>query len=344
MRILRSLNFVLVIIVFVLMLLSAVLSSVIMLVLAKYNIIVQIGSTTILYLIVGLIVSIIIGTLIAFPVAHYLLKPLNELIDATREVSKGNFNVKAKELNHKFGVGELITSFNIMTDELSSIEMFRNDFISNVSHEFTTPITSIKGFAKLLQNNNLAKEEREEYTRIIIEETSRLSHLSTNILKISKLEHQSIVEKKSTFPLDEQIRRSILILEHLWSKKDIEFNIDLEEVSYLGDEELLQQVWVNLIGNGIHFSHKSGVIDIELIQRNNKIICKIKDYGLGMTEETKERIFEKFYQGDTSHSQEGNGLGLALVKRILELYDGNIYVESKLNEGTTFTVELLIDI
>lgn len=340
MRILRSLNFVLVIIVFVLMLLSAVLSSVIMLVLAKYNIIVQIGSATILYLIVGLIVSIIIGTLIAFPVAHYLLKPLNELIDATREVSKGNFNVKAKELNHKFGVGELITSFNIMTDELSSIEMFRNDFISNVSHEFKTPIASIQGFAKLLQNEDISKDEKYEYTKIIVEETKRLSHLSTNILKISKLEHQGIIEKKSSFSLDEQIRRSILLLEHLWGKKDIEFDIDLEELTYTGDEELLQQVWVNLINNAVNFSHNGGTIHIQLNQTDDKLIFKVKDNGMGMTDEIKDRVFEKFYQGDKSHSREGTGLGLALVKGIIDLHNGNIYVESQLNIGTTFTVEL----
>lgn len=344
MRILRSLNFALVIIVFILMVLSAVLSGAIMLILANYNIIVQIGSTTILYLIVGLIVSTIIGTLLAFPVAHYLLKPLNELIDATREVAKGNFNVKAKELNHKFGIGELIRSFNIMTDELSSIEMFRDDFISNVSHEFKTPIASVQGFAKLLQNNDLSKDERDEYTEIIVEETRRLSHLSTNILKISKLEHQGIVEKRTTFSLDEQIRRSILLLEHLWEKKHIGFNINLKEISYIGDEELLQQVWVNLINNAINFSPDGGSVDIELTQTDDNLVFKIKDYGIGMTEEIKDRIFEKFYQGDKSHSKEGSGLGLPLVKRILELHNGDIYVKSILNEETTFIVELPIQV
>lgn len=344
MKIFRSLNFVLVILVFILMVLSGVLAGGILLILAKYNIFAQIESTTILFLIVGLIVSTIIGTLLAFPVGYYLLKPLNELIVATREVSKGNFDVKAKELKHNFGVGELIKSFNIMTDELSSIEMFRNDFISNVSHEFKTPIASIQGFAKLLQTANLSLDEREEYTNIIIEETRRLSHLSTNILKISKLEHQKIVERETTFSLDEQIRRSILLLEYLWNKKGIQFNIHLGEVNYTGDEELLQQVWVNLISNAINFSPKEGTIHIELIEMDKNIKCKIQDYGAGMTDETQSRIFEKFYQGDRSRSKEGNGLGLPLVKRILELSNGTIYVESKLNEGSTFTVELPISL
>lgn len=340
MKIFRSLNFALASFVFILMVLSAVLSGLILFILAKYDIFDQIGSTAIIYLIIGLIVSTIIGTFLAFPVGHFLLKPLNQLIDATRQVSKGNFDVKAKELNHKFGVGELIKSFNTMTSELSSIEMLRTDFISNVSHEFKTPITSIKGFAKILQNENLSKEEREEYTNIIIEESTRLSHLSTNILKISKLDHQNIVDKKRTFSLDEQIRRSILLLEYLWSDKDIEFNISLEELFYTGDEELLQQVWVNIINNAIKYSHKGNVIDVRLKKLDDKIICKIKDYGTGMSEETKERIFEKFYQGDESRFKEGNGLGLALVKRILELYDGQIKVDSKLNQGTRFTVIL----
>lgn len=324
------------------MVFSAVLAGAILFILAKYNIFAQIGSTAIIYLIVGLIVSTIIGTVLALPVGHFLLKPLNELIDATREVSKGNFHVKAKEVNHKFGVGELIRSFNVMTKELSSIEMFRTDFISNVSHEFKTPIASIRGFAKILQNNNLSKDERDEYTNIIVEETTRLSHLSSNILKISKLEHQNIVEKKTSFSLDEQIRRSILLLEHLWVEKNIEFNIELDEISYIGDEELLQHVWVNLINNAIKYSSHGGIIDIELTKKNRNIICKVRDYGVGMSHEIKERIFEKFYQGDRSHSKEGNGLGLPLVKRILELYDGIINVESKINEGTTFTVKFKI--
>lgn len=322
------------------MVLSAVLAGGIMLILAKYNIISQIGSATILYLIVGLVVSTIIGTLLAFPVGHYLLKPLNELIDATREVSKGNFHVKAKELKQKSGVGELIRSFNKMTGQLSSIELFRTDFISNVSHELKTPINSIRGFAKLLQNNVLSQEEREEYTNIIIEEASRLSQMSTNILKISKLEHQETVDRSSYFSLDEQIRRSILLLEYLWSKKGIEFNIELEEVIYAGDEELLQQVWVNLISNAINFSHNEGIIEVDLREKDDYVLFIIRDYGAGMTGEIKDRIFEKFYQGDRSHSKEGNGLGLPLVRKILELYNGEISVESKVKEGSIFIVKL----
>lgn len=340
MKIFRSLNLALVIFVFILMVLSAVLAGAIMVIVAKYNIIAQIGSATVLYLIVGLIVSTIIGTLLALPVGHFLLKPLNELIDATREVSKGNFNVKAKEVNYKFGIGELITSFNIMTSELSSIELFRTDFVTNVSHELKTPIASIRGFAKILQNKDLSDEEREDYTNIIIEESNRLSNLSSNILRISKLENQNIVERKNQFSLDEQIRTSILLLEHLWGKKDINFNINLEELTFMGDEELLQQVWLNLISNAINFSLESGRIDIDLSQSGKIIRCKVRDYGIGMTDEIKDRIFEKFFQGDMSRTLEGNGLGLPLVNRILELHGGKIYVDSKPKEGSTFIVEL----
>ncbi|HZJ98426.1 MAG TPA: HAMP domain-containing sensor histidine kinase [Tissierellaceae bacterium] len=341
-KIFRSLNFALVIFVFILMLFSSVLAGLILIILSKLNIFAQIESAAILFLIVGLIVSIIIGVLLAFPVGHYLLKPLNELIDATREVSKGNFDVKAKEIEHNFGVGELIKSFNNMTKELSSIEVFRKDFVSSVSHEFNTPIASIQGFAKLLQKKDLSLEKREEYTSIIIEESSRLSNLSSNILRLSRLEHEKINESKTLFYVDEQIRKSILLLEHMWNKKNIEFKIDLDELTYMGDENLLQQVWVNLISNAIKFSPENKTIDIELIQLNDKIRCKITDYGIGMTKKTSDRIFEEFYQGDLSHSQEGNGLGLPLVKSILELHGGNIHVESKVNEGSIFTVELAI--
>lgn len=338
----RSLNFLLMIFVLIIMIVSSALAGGILFILAKYNIISQIGSTALLFLIIGLVVSTIIGTGLAFPVGYYFLKPLNELIEATRQVSKGNFNIKAKELKRNLGISELIKSFNIMTAELSSIEMFRTDFISNVSHEFKTPIASIQGFAELLQKNNLSKEERIEYAGIIVEESKRLSNLSSNILKISKLEHQEIIGGKASFSLDEQIRRSILLLEHLWDRKNIEFDLHLDEINYIGDEELLQQVWVNLLENAINFSKSNGKIYIGLREKEGFVECVVRDYGIGMSEATLARIFEKFYQGDKSRFQEGHGLGLPLIKRILELHEATISLESKLDEGTTFIVRLPI--
>lgn len=282
---------------------------------------------------------VFIGAFLITLLARIVVKPVLKLNRAVQEVAKGNFDVQV-ENNSEDEVGQLTKNFNKMTKELKNIEYLRKDFITNVSHEFKTPIASIQGFAKLLKSGDLSKEEIEEYSIIIVEETQRLSNLTTNILKLSKLENQEIVEKKVSFSLDEQIRKSILVLEHEWSKKNIDFDIDLVKVHYSGDEELLQQVWLNLLGNAIKFSDINGTITVSLKQAASSVIVKITDYGIGMSEETMTRIFEKFYQGEKARSYEGSGLGLSLVKRILDLYNGKIYVESKPNEGSNFTIEL----
>ncbi|AOY77533.1 HAMP domain-containing sensor histidine kinase [Clostridium formicaceticum] len=287
----------------------------------------------------SLLLYVVIGALLIIVLAKRVVKPILKLTAATQEVAKGNFDIHVETRSYD-EIGQLTQNFNKMTRELKNIEYLRKDFITNVSHEFKTPIASIQGFAKLLQKWDLSQREREEYTNIIVEETTRLSNLSSNILKLSKLENQEILEKKVVFSLDEQIRKSILILEHQWSKKNIEFDIHLDKVQYLGDEELLQQVWINLIGNAIKFSHNNSTISIILQQMDEVVEVKIIDHGIGMTEETKKRIFEKFYQGDKAHSYEGSGLGLPLVKRILDLYDAQIYVESNPKKGSTFAVEL----
>lgn len=336
----RSLNFMLVIFVFIIMVSSSFISGSILFILGNYNIIAHIWSVPILFLIVGLIVSTIIGTLLTLPVGNYFLKPLNELIAATREVTKGNFNVKVKELNENYEVDELIKSFNIMTNELSSTEMFRKDFINNFSHEFRTPIVSIRGFAKQLQKASLTEEKRHEYTDIIIRESERLANMSSNILLLTKLENQEIVTDKKLYSLDEQLRNCILLLQMQWEKKDINFNIDLDSVEYYSDEEMLSHVWLNLLGNAIKFSHQSGEITVSCYNEDNYVKVIISDKGIGMNDETTYRVFEKFYQGDLAHASEGNGLGLSLVKRIADLCGGKISVESRLGKGTDIIVKL----
>lgn len=291
----------------------------------------RVGSTIIAYILIGALLISLSG--------KRAVKPILELTSATKEVAKGNFDIQVENKSSD-EIGQLTQNFNKMTRELKNIEYLRKDFISSVSHEFKTPIASIQGFAKLLQNDNLTDEEKQEYTSIIVEETTRLSNLSSNILKLSKLENQEILEKKVEFSLDEQIRKSILLLEHQWGKKNIEFDIKLEKIRYLGDEELLQQVWINLLSNAIKFSYENGIINVTLKQTDSDIKVNITDYGIGMGEETRVRIFEKFYQGDKSHSYEGNGLGLPLVKRILDICGGSICMESDLNKGTVFTVSL----
>ena len=281
---------------------------------------------------------IIIGAMLIALFVKRVVEPVLKLTGATKEVAKGNFDIQL-DYQSDDEVGQLTQNFNKMTRELKSIEYLRKDFITNVSHEFKTPIASIQGFAKLLQNGNLTEEETQEYTQIIVEEAGRLSNLSSNILRLSKLENQEIVDRKF-FSLDEQIRKSILLLEHEWNKKNIEFEIELEKINCLGDEELLEQVWLNLLGNAIKFSPIKGKISIRLTQVEKTAIVQISDKGIGMSDDTMTRIFEKFYQGDVTHFHEGSGLGLSLVKRILDLFGGHIHVQSKINEGSTFTVEL----
>ncbi len=289
--------------------------------------------------ITSLIISTLIATIISGIASKRILRPIRTLSKATEEVAKGNFSVKIGiPKDYEFAL--LAKNFNKMVHELSSIETLRNDFVSNVSHEIKTPIASIQGFAKLIQDKNLNDDERSEFTDIIISESSRLSKLTSNILKLSKLENQEVITGKAEFALDEQIRCAILIMEPEWSEKGIDLDIDLDKVSIIGNEDLLQQVWLNIIGNAIKFTEKGGTIGIKLMDLQDKIVIKVSDNGVGMNEETQRHIFDKFYQGDKSHLSEGNGLGLSLVKRIIELCDGEIKVRSKLYYGTTFTIGL----
>ncbi len=289
--------------------------------------------------ITSLIISTVIATIISGIASKRILRPIRTLSKATEEVAKGNFSVKIGiPKDYEFSL--LAKNFNKMVHELSSIETLRNDFVSNVSHEIKTPIASIQGFAKLIQDKNLDDDERSEFTDIIISESSRLSKLTSNILKLSKLENQEVITGKAEFALDEQIRCAILIMEPEWSEKGIDLDIDLDKVSIIGNEDLLQQVWLNIIGNAIKFTGKGGTIGIKLMDLKDKIVIKVSDNGVGMNEETQRHIFDKFYQGDKSHLSKGNGLGLSLVKRIIELCDGEIKVRSKLYYGTTFTIGL----
>ena len=218
--------------------------------------------------------------------------------------------------------------------------MFRENFINSFSHEFKTPIVSIQGFAKQLKKENLSEEKKQEYIDIIISESKRLTNLSSNILMLSKLENQQIITDKTSFSLDEQIRNCILLLEKQWTAKDISFDIDMQEIQYTTNAEMLSQVWVNIIGNAIKFSPEGSSIRIKLFKESDVITAEITDRGIGMDQQTISHIFERFYQGDRAHASEGNGLGLPLVKRIVELCNGNIRVESQYGKGTNFIVTL----
>lgn len=290
-------------------------------------------------IIVAFIVCIIIGTIITGFVGRTILQPIHDLSKATSEVARGNFAVRVREPSDN-EYGTLARNFNKMAQELSGIETLRGDFISNVSHEFKTPLASIQGFAKLLQDESLSPEDKREYTQIIIDETSRLTKLSSNILRLTKLENQTTIGKKNRFSIDEQIRKIILMLEPEWSKKNIDLDIDLEDVFYVGNEELMGQVWQNVINNAIKFTSEGGEIRVRLFRSDNGIVVKISDNGPSIPADKIEKIFEKFYQADHSRATEGNGLGLALVKRIIDLSGGHISVENLYEGGVCFNVEL----
>jgi len=267
-----------------------------------------------------------------------LSKPVQVLTRAHEQVQEGDFTVRLPD-NQPGEMGELMRSFNDMTEALGSTAYLQKDFISSISHEFKTPIASIRGFAKLLQMPGLAEEQKAEYIHLIAQESDRLSRLSETLLRLSALEQKTALASLATFSLDEQLRQVILRLEPTWSQKDIGWQIDLNEVSITSDQELLNQVWVNILQNAIKFSPEGSEIAVRVFREGNAIV-EIEDHGCGMTEEAQQRIFDKFYQADKSRKQEGVGLGLSLVKRIVDMMGGSITVTSEVNVGSTFRVEL----
>ena len=282
---------------------------------------------------------IIVCTIIIKIYQKKFLYPISQINEATKKVTKGDYNVEL-ETTRKDEIGEITENFNKMIKGLQSTENLQNEFINNVSHEIKTPISSIEGFAKLLKDDKISSDEREEYSNIIVEEAERLSNLTTKMLKLSKLHNQEVITNKQEILVAEQIRKAISVLEPKWSAKDLKINVSLQEIMILGDEDLIFQVWMNLIENAIKFSHKNGKIDIKLSKEKEYITVTIKDNGIGIADDELEKIFERFYQIDKSHSEEGSGLGLAIVKRIIELSEGEIKIQSEENKGTMVIVKL----
>lgn len=286
------------------------------------------------------IVSVTIGSVITIFVVRLLIRPIENISGAFDELSKGNFSVKVPENEKLREIREMAERFNAMTYDLSHIETLRSDFVVNVSHEFKTPIAAIEGYAALLQNPRLSEERRARYIEKILENSGKLSGLLSSILMLSKLENQETVPDCKEYRLDEQLRRVILGLENKWTEKGIEFDMDLPRVMYRGSEQLLEQVWSNIIDNAVKHSPQGGIIRVNITSNEDTVSVCISDNGEGMSEEIMRHFFEKFYQGDRSRKAEGNGLGLALVKRILDLCKGNILVKSAPGEGAEFTVIL----
>ena len=287
---------------------------------------------------VSLVLSLVLFLLLSVLASVKISKPISEITQATRQIQEGDFTIRLPE-NRSGEVGELMRSFNSMTEALSRTAYLQKDFISSISHDFRTPIASIRGFARLLQMPGLDENARQEYVGMIAQESDRLSRLSDTLLRLSALERQMAPASLSVFRLDEQIRQVILQLEPAWSSRQIDWQLDLAPVTVESDAELLIQVWINLIQNAVKFSDNGGVIEIR-VQQTDMAEVIITDHGVGMSEETMARIFDRFYQGDTSRSHEGVGLGLCLVKRIMDILGGEIHVRSVLGEGSSFRARL----
>lgn len=299
----------------------------------------NIGFVPVRFFINVMLFSAFIGIALSLFLSKWALEPLRNLVVATKKVATGDFSVMVEGKGIR-EFDELSDSFNQMTRELASIETMRSDFINNFSHEFKTPIVSIRGFAKLLLERELTDSEKQDYLQIIFTESERLSNLASSILNLTKYEATEIISEKKSFPLDEQLRKVILMTEPKWSAKEIEMDVDLQDVTFEGNPDLMQLIWINLIENAIKFTPNQGKITVSLRKTQSEIIMSVEDTGIGMDDETIKHAFDKFYQGDKSRRQSGNGLGLAIAKRITQLCGGRIDIRSTPGEGSIFIVSL----
>lgn len=271
-----------------------------------------------------------------------IVKPVKRIQEGIDRVIKGDFTTRIEYLYGEESCNEfdaIIAGLNKMIGELSGVETLRNDFIANVSHELKTPLAVMQNYGTLLQNPDLTEEQRIEYGKAIQEQTRRLSNLVVNILKLNKLENQQIFPNVTQYDLGEQLCECMLEFEAVWEEKDIDIETDIEEgLQIEADKELLELVWNNLLSNALKFTDEGGKVSLKLYKDENFAYVSIKDNGCGMSAETGQNIFKKFYQGDTSRATKGNGLGLALVKRVIDICGGEISVSSCLGEGSMFTV------
>ncbi|QYK67653.1 MULTISPECIES: sensor histidine kinase [Paenibacillus] len=287
--------------------------------------------------------SLVTGSLLILVASIFLVRPIKKLTKATRRIAVGDFNVKLN-IKQKGELGTLARSFEEMMHDLQQLEQMRREFVTNVSHEVQSPLTSISGYAIALKQVDIADNERSRYLDIIIAEADRMSKMSDSLLKLSLLESQSQQMRLVTFSLDEQIRRVIVAIQPQWSARNIRFELNLKTVRLLADQDQLNQVWTNILGNSIKFSKDGGVINVSIKQDIKSVTVRISDTGIGISLEDQKRIFERFFKADRSHSRKygGSGMGLAIVKQIVSLHQGDIRVESESGQGTTVIVTLPI--
>ena len=286
-----------------------------------------------------LVFSIIIGVTVSIVINIILLRPVVVLSKAMKRVAAGDFSIRLKAGSEIQEIRDSFESFNLMVQELEATETLQTDFVANVSHEFKTPINAIEGYATLLQGSGDASQQSSYVERILLN-TRRLSTLVGNILLLSKVSNHAIPIASTTYRVDEQIRQAILLLEPQWSERNIDFDVEMEEITWTGPENLMHHVWNNLIGNAIKFGPENSIIQVHLKQTDGRYVFSVQDEGSGVPEHERQRVFHKFYQLDSSHKQEGNGLGLALVKQIVDTCGGDIAIETPATGGCVFTVSI----
>ncbi|MGN0528023.1 MAG: ATP-binding protein [Eubacterium sp.] len=291
-------------------------------------------------LVIVLLVCNIIGAIVAGIVFSKYTKPLDESIQSIDRLAQGDFDVKLDAQKDRHQIKQLKESINKTAAELNSTEVMRNDFINTISHEYKTPVASIIGFAHRLKNEQLSEEKKNEYLDIIIDESKHLSSMTNNILLMTKFENTEIISDKEPYSLDEQIRKCFQFLQQEWMEKNINVSGDFNRVMYTGNEELMNHVWINLIKNAVKYTDENGEINCRVYEENHNAVVIIQDNGCGMSEETQKHIFDKFYQADSSRRTDGNGLGLSVVKRLVDLCTGTIEVQSELQKGTSFKITL----
>ena len=282
--------------------------------------------------------SIILGLVIAVFIGRWLLKPVETLMDGLTKLSEGTYETRIgpKESGTLKGVAE---NFNHLAKELQNTEILRSDFINSFSHEFKTPISSINGLITLMKTGKLSQKKQREYLDIIAEETLRLSELTTNILNLTKYENQGILTDKTRFNLSEQIRMCVLLLEKKWSAKNLNLSLDFDEFEVLGNEDMLRQVWINILDNAIKFSSDNGNLSVRISKDEYSIFVEVENDGPTISQEDQSRIFQRFYRADSTHEKKGNGIGLSIVASIVKLHYGKVMVKSE--DGiTVFTVVL----
>ena len=296
------------------------------------------------YLLIGLMIlfSALMGAVLTVFASRLLTRPVNTIINGMNRLASGDYKARihfTSALARQPVVAELTDSFNTMAAELEGTELLRSDFINNFSHEFKTPIVSIAGFAKLLRHGGLSPQERDEYLAIIEDESMRLSAMATNVLNMTKIENQTILTGVTRFNLSEQLRNCVLLLERNWTEKSLELDLEFDEYMIDGNEDLLRQVWMNLLGNAVKFTPPGGTVRVSAQESGGMLTVSVSNTGSSIPPDKLETIFRKFYQADESHAAEGNGLGLPIVRSVVRLHGGAVFADSR-DDYTTFTVRL----